>query len=173
VRGPAGVSRPDWEIFGGLAAAMGGDLGFETLEELREESARLLDPKPASVRTDAWTGTGRPQLLGDLTLFTYPLLVDEGRLSQDAVELKAALGHGPFAELHPEDAEKRGVADGQRVLVRTDAGQAELPVRVTADVAAGAVFVPFNQPGLAANVLLRRGFVEPATVEVSASEGDA
>jgi hypothetical protein len=36
---------------------------------------------------------------------------------------------------------------------------------VTADVAPGAVFVPFNQPGLAANALLAGGFVEPAGVE--------
>jgi NADH-quinone oxidoreductase subunit G len=173
VRGPAGVCRPDWEIFGGLAAAMGGDLGFETLEELREESARLLGPGEQGVRADAWTGTGPPQLLGDLTLFTYPLLIDEGRLSQDAVELKAALQDAAVAELHPDDAEKRGVADGDRVLVRTAAGRAELPVRVTRDVAAGAVFVPFNQPGLAASTLLRRGFVEPATVEAIANEGAA
>jgi anaerobic selenocysteine-containing dehydrogenase len=152
---------------------MGGDLGFETLEELREESARLLGPGEQGVRADAWTGTGPPQLLGDLTLFTYPLLIDEGRLSQDAVELKAALQDAAVAELHPDDAEKRGVADGDRVLVRTAAGRAELPVRVTRDVAAGAVFVPFNQPGLAASTLLRRGFVEPATVEAIANEGDA
>jgi NADH-quinone oxidoreductase subunit G len=172
VRNPAGVSRPDWELFAGLAAAMGGDLGFETLDELREEAAALLGPREAVVRTDAWTGTGAPQLLGDLTLFTYPLLVDEGRLSQGADELKAALEDGPRAEMHPEDAEKRGVSDGRAIRVRTEAGEVELPVRVTDDVAVGAVFVPFNQPGLAANGLLSGGFVEPATVEVAAGSGE-
>ncbi|MGZ8593638.1 MAG: NADH-quinone oxidoreductase subunit G [Actinomycetota bacterium] len=172
VRSPAGVSRPDWEIFAGLAAAAGGDLGFESLDELREEAAGLLEPRPVAVRADAWTGTGKPQLLGDLTLFTYPLLVDEGRLSADAAELKAALEDDAFAELHPEDADKRGVADGARVRVTTAAGAAELPARVTTDVAAGTVFVPFNQPGLAANALLRGGFVEPATVEPVADDGE-
>ncbi|HEX6330244.1 MAG TPA: NADH-quinone oxidoreductase subunit G [Actinomycetota bacterium] len=182
VRSAAGVSRPDWEIFAVLAAAMGGDLGFETIEELRAEAGRLLEPRHASVRTDAWTGTGRPQLLGDLTLFTYPLLVDEGRLSDGADDLKAALAEEPFVEVHPEDAEKRGVLDGGRVRVRTDLGQAEVPVRVTPDVAPGSVFVPFNQRDLAANTLLARGFVEPATIEpvpepaeagAAASEGAA
>ncbi|MGH2635451.1 MAG: NADH-quinone oxidoreductase subunit G [Actinomycetota bacterium] len=165
VRGASGVSRPDWEILAGLAAAMGGDLGFETLEGLRGESARLLGPRDVPARSTAWTGTGRPQLLGDLTLFSYPLLVDEGRLSQEAVELKAALEEEAFAELHPEDAEKRGVADGDRVRVKTEGGEAQLPARVTAEVAAGSVFVPFNQPGLAANRLLAGGFALPATVE--------
>jgi NADH-quinone oxidoreductase subunit G len=167
VRGAAGVSRPDWEIFAGLAAAAGGDLGFETLEELRAEAASLLGPREVSPRATAWTGTGPPQLLGDLTLFTYPLLVDDGRLSEGADELGAALGTEPFAELNPEDAEKRGVADGSRVRVRTEAGEAELPVRVSADVAPGAVFVPFNQPGFAANALLSGGFVGPASVEAA------
>ncbi len=152
---------------------MGGDLGFETLDDLREEAAGLLGEREAPVRTDAWTGTGAPQLLGDLTLFTYPLLVDDGRLSRGAAELRAALEEGPFAELHPEDAEKRGVADGGRIRVRTAAGEAELDVRVTADVAAGSVFVPFNQPGFAANALLAGGFVEPVTVEALVPEGAA
>jgi NADH-quinone oxidoreductase subunit G len=173
VRTPAGVSRPDWEIFAGLAAAMGRDLGFETIDELREEAAGLLEPRDAPTRTDAWTGTGAPQLLGDLTLFAYPLLVDDGRLSAGAVELSAALVDGARAELHPDDAEKRGVTHGGRVRVTTAAGRAELPVRVTADVAPGAVFVPFNQPGLAANALLAGGFVEPVTVEVIAELGAA
>ncbi|HSJ49710.1 MAG TPA: NADH-quinone oxidoreductase subunit G [Actinomycetota bacterium] len=174
VRPPAGVSRPDWEIFAALAAAMGGDLGFDTIEELREEATPLLEPRPALVRTDAWTGTGRPQLLGDLTMFSYPLLVDDGRLSQGADELKAALSPEPFAEVHPEDAEKRGIVDGGRIRVRTGLGDAEVPVRVTPAVAAGSVFVPFNQPGLAANRLLARGFVEPATIErVDTPEGSA
>jgi predicted molibdopterin-dependent oxidoreductase YjgC len=119
---------------------------------------------------DAWTGTGAPQLLGELTLFSYPLLVDQGRLSRGADELGAALEDEARAELHPDDAEKRGVTDGGRVRVTTAAGTAELPVRVTAEIAPGAVFVPFNQPGLAANALLAGGFVEPASVEPA---GDA
>ncbi len=170
VRGPEGVSRPDWEIFSQLAEAMGGSIGFATIEELRAEAAALLAPRDLAPRATAWTGTGRPQLLGDLTLFSYPLLVDEGRLVEGATELKAALEARAFAELHPEDADKRGISDGATVRIRTENGEAELPARVTADVAHGCVFVPFNQPGFATNSLLDRGFVEPVTVEISATE---
>ena len=49
-----------------------------------------------------------------LVLFTYPLLVDEGRLSERADELKAALEDEAFVELHPADAAAIGVADGAR-----------------------------------------------------------
>ena len=172
VRAPAGVSRPDWQIFVGLAEAMGGSLGFETIDALREEAAALLAPRDVPVRSTAWTGTGRPQLAGELTAFTYPLLVDEGRMVEGADELKAALEEEVFVEMHPEDAEKHALHNGDRVRVRTETSEAELPLRVTRDVAQGAVFVPFNQPGFAANRLLGAGFIEPATVEpVQAAEG--
>jgi hypothetical protein len=101
----------------------------------------------------------------DLVLFTYPLLVDEGRLSEGADELKAALGDEAFVELHPSDAGSLGLADGARATVRTDAGLAELPVRVTEHVAAGAAFVPFNQPDLAANTLFSGAMVTRARIE--------
>ena len=170
VRLPVGMSRPDWEIFAGLARVVGRDLGFSTLEKLREEAAGLLEPRAVAERSTAWAGTGRPQWPEDLTLFTYPLLVDDGRLSEGAAELKAALEEEPFLEIHPDDAGKRGIAEGDRIRLRTDAGEAELPARVTEHVAAGSVFVPFNQPGLPANTLLSGRFTAAATVEAIVAE---
>jgi len=165
VRPPVGLSRPDWEIFATLALAMGGDLGFETLDGLHQEMAGLLEPREPAERSTAWVDTDRPQWLDDLTRFTYPLLVDEGRLSDRAIELKAALEEEPFLEVHPDDAAKRKVVDGALARVRTDAGGAVLPVRVTEHVAQGAMFIPFNQPGLAANTLFSGRFTAAARVE--------
>jgi predicted molibdopterin-dependent oxidoreductase YjgC len=170
VRVPPGVCRADWEIFAGLAEAVGRPLGFATIDALRAEAARLLESRGVVDRSTAWTGTGRPQRLGELTLLSYPLLVDQGRLSEAADELKAALGDEAFVEVHPEDADKRGLADGARALVRTEAGEASLPVRITEHLAAGAVFVPFNHPGLAANRLLSGSFTTAAQVEAIAAE---
>ena len=39
-------------------------------------------------------------------------------------------------------------------MCSSDLGEATLPVRVSPHVAAGAAFVPFNNPGLRANTLL-------------------
>jgi NADH-quinone oxidoreductase subunit G len=166
IRGPVGISRPDWAIFAELAEAMGTSLGFGTLEELQEEMAELLAPREVPMRSDAWAGTGRPQYIEDLSLFSYPLLVDEGRQVAGAAELKAALEDPPFAEMHPEDAEKKGLSDAARVRLHTSAGEAEVELRVTPHVAPGTVFVPFNQPGLPANTLLSGRFTAP--VEVTA-----
>ena len=168
-RGPAGVALPDWEIFAALARAMGEDLGFSSLEALREEMDRLLAareaPSPAPLEPSA------PAAPDGLALFSYPLLVDEGRLSEGASELKAALEQEAFVEINDEDAAALGLADGDRATVRTDAGEAILPVRVTSGIAKGAVFVPFNQPGLAANALLSGAF--SASVTVERAGGDA
>ena len=174
MRDALGLSRPDWEILAGLAAAMGSDLGFQTLEELHEEMASLLAPRDTPERPNVWAGAGAPQWLDDLTLFTYPLLVDEGRLSDRADELKAALEDPAFAEMHPVDAEKRGLVDGVGVRLTTAAGVASVPLRVTEHVAAGSVFVPFNQPGLAANTLLSGRSTAAVAVEtVEAGSGRA
>jgi NADH-quinone oxidoreductase subunit G len=163
VRGHQGISLPDWEIFASLALAAGGDLGFETVDELHREMGSLLAPRDGFRIVLEWPET--PAWAEGLRLFTYPLLIDEGRLSERADELKAALEDDPFVEVHPDDASPIGVADGAKVLVRTPAGEVELPARVTPDVARGAVFVPFNQPGFAANTLLSGSFTTTATLE--------
>jgi NADH-quinone oxidoreductase subunit G len=173
VRDPLGMCRPDWEIFASLALACGGDLGFETLDELHEEMGRLLAPREPRERSIGGTGADRAQVReGELLLFTYPLLVDQGRLSERADELKAALGDAPFLEVHPDDADRAEIADGADVRISTAAGQTTLPARVTEHVAKGSAFVPFNQAGFAANALLQGRFTIAATLEaVEASAG--
>jgi NADH-quinone oxidoreductase subunit G len=188
VRTPPGLARPEWEIFQELSEAMGADLGFRSLEALREEMARLL-PAPEEAPAPAVLGPlpGAPAAAGGggappgsagplperpagggegaVVLFSYPLLVDDGRLSVGADRLKDALQEPPFVEVHPADAERLGLQDGGTARVRTEAGEAALPVRVTPHVVPGAAFVPYNQPGFAANTLLSGRLVAAATLE--------
>jgi NADH-quinone oxidoreductase subunit G len=173
VRDPLGMSRPDWEIFASLALACGGDLGFETLDELHDEMGTLLAPRATRPLAVADTGAAPTRVEdGELVLFTYPLLVDEGRLSEGADELKAALAAPPFVEIHPDDASKAEVSDGADVLLTTAAGRATLPARVTEHVSEGSVFVPFDQAGFAANTLLQGRFSIAATVESADAPAD-
>ena len=169
VRSAPGLARPDWEIFAMLGLASGGDLGFETLPELHDEMGRVLAPRepsqPAPVPIADTTGPG------GLQLFTYPLLVDRGRLSTGADALQAALGEPAFVELHPADAANAGLADGGSAIVDAGGAQAVLPVRITPNVAKGAVFVPFAQQGLAANTLLEGSFVRTVTVTAAPEHG--
>ena len=98
-------------------------------------------------------------------LFTYALLVDEGRQLDGADRLKEALSEPAFAELHPQDAARLGLSDGRPARLRTSAGEAVVPIRVSEGIAAGSVFVPWNQPGLAVNTLLSGRTTTAVTLE--------
>ncbi|MBH3430696.1 bifunctional nitrate reductase/sulfite reductase flavoprotein subunit alpha [Pseudomonas alkylphenolica] len=54
------------------------------------------------------------------------------------------LDPGPFVELHPEDAERLGIAEQDQVQVRSRRGQALLPARITTRVLPGNCFTPFH-----------------------------
>jgi NADH-quinone oxidoreductase subunit G len=170
VRPPAGLARSEWEIFQELSEIAGADMGFHSLDDLHDEMASVLrgggglEPGSAAVTAPAPTpATG-------LVLFTYPLLVDEGKLSIGADELKKALEDEPFVEVNVADAGRLGITDGQPVRIRTQAGEATLPARVTDGVAAGSVFVPWNQPGFAANTILSGSTTADVSIEPIAAE---
>jgi NADH-quinone oxidoreductase subunit G len=182
VRNPTGLALSEWEIFQGLSEAMGADMGFHSLDDLHEEMARLIGTGgPAEVdlarRGQAPPSptpreASQPAPNGQLILFSYPLLVDEGRLSEGADELKAALEEEPFVEVNAGDAERLGLVDGVTARLRTDAGQAELLLRVTDGIAPGAVFVPYNQPGFAANALLSGSLSTTAALEAAQANAE-
>jgi NADH-quinone oxidoreductase subunit G len=172
VRAPVGMARPDWEIFQGLSEVLGKDLRFATLEALQEELAQFMAPRRVAITVS--TGTA-DLALGDtgdtFALLTYPLLVDEGRLSAGADELKEALQEPAFVEVHPEDAARWGLEEGTTATVVTGRGEARLPVRVSAGVVRGAAFVPFNNPGLTANSLLSGKHHTAARIEPANGTG--
>jgi NADH-quinone oxidoreductase subunit G len=166
VRAPIGLSRPDWQIFQELSEVAGADMGFGSLDAMHHEMGSLLATREVAVSAGASRREAPPEGQG-LTLFSYPLLIDEGRLSVDADELKAALADEPFVEIDPRDAERLGLEDGAPAVVRTEAGESELPVRVTEGVARGAAFVPWNQRGFRANILFGGRPRIEATIEAA------
>jgi NADH-quinone oxidoreductase subunit G len=165
VRAAAGLARPDWQIFQELSEALGGDLGFGSLDALHRELGSLLVPRELEPEPAPSRRAEREDAGDGLLLFSYPLLVDEGVQSADAEELKAALAEEPFLEVHPDDAERLGLAEGVTARLSTEAGTADLPVRVGAGIAQGAAFVPWNQRGFRANTLFRGRARIPAAVE--------
>src|SRR5438874_2856271 len=51
---------------------------------------------------------------------------------------------GPFVEVHPDDAQKLDVGEGDLVQVSSRRGTVQLPARIRDSVPAGMVFVPFH-----------------------------
>jgi anaerobic selenocysteine-containing dehydrogenase len=103
-----------------------------------------------------------------LDLVTYPLLLDAASMLARAADLNRETP-GAFVELHPDDAGRLGLADGDRAEV--DFGEdrtARLPVRVAATVAPGCAFVPANQPDLALRA--RLGPTPALRIKVTAVE---
>ncbi|CAL9508543.1 Periplasmic nitrate reductase [Streptomyces sp. enrichment culture] len=82
----------------------------------------------------------------------YPYVLNTGRLQHQWHTLtktaKVAklnkLDPGPFVEVHPDDAARLGLADGDSVEVASRRGRAVLPAVVTDRVRPGCCFAPFH-----------------------------
>lgn len=67
-----------------------------------------------------------------------------------------------WAALHPEDAERLGLADGDQVEVHTPRGKTTVRVQVSPEVQPGLVFLPFHFSGV--NVLTRKDLDREARI---------
>ncbi len=90
----------------------------------------------------------------------FPLLLTTGRiLSQYNVGAQTRrtgniLWHSEdLLEMHPTDAENRGLADGSWVKLASRTGETTLRVKVTDRVAPGVVYTTFHHPATQANVV--------------------
>ena len=90
----------------------------------------------------------------------YPLLLTTGRiLSQYNVGAQTRrtenlqLHEQDLLEMHPTDAELRGIADGSWVGIKSRAGETVLRACITERVHAGVVYTTFHHPESGANVV--------------------
>jgi formate dehydrogenase major subunit len=90
----------------------------------------------------------------------YPLLLTTGRiLSQYNVGAQTRRTDNVVwheedrLEIHPHDAEERGVRDGDWVKLASRAGETTLRALITERVAPGVVYTTFHHPGTQANVV--------------------
>jgi formate dehydrogenase major subunit len=90
----------------------------------------------------------------------FPLLLTTGRiLSQYNVGAQTrrtanSIWHEEdLLEIHPHDAEERGIRDGSWVRVASRAGETSLRARITDRVAPGVVYTTFHHPTTQANVV--------------------
>ncbi|QBF27992.1 reductase [Pseudomonas tructae] len=82
----------------------------------------------------------------------FPLVLNTGRVQHQwhtltktgKVAALNKLDPGPFVEIHPEDAQRLGIAEKDQVQVRSRRGQALLPARITTRVLPGNCFAPFH-----------------------------
>jgi NADH-quinone oxidoreductase subunit G len=157
----------DGRVLHALADELDVDLGVPApavaLAEL-DGLGRTERPRPADPVVPA---TGEPTVeRGQAVLATWRLLLDNGSM-QDGEPYLAGTARAPVALLSPVTAAEIGVAEGDRVTVRTDRGAITLPLRLAA-MPDRVVWLPANSPGSAVRRTLGAG--AGAVVQLSAGE---
>jgi len=174
---PPGTARADWIIAGELAARLGADLGFESVDDVWNELASLAAShagleRPA-VSTDGVMAAG-PGGSGLPAVVAAPGPVASRVVSLDDAALRlvvqrkmydgatATISSASLAELHedneirlhPLDFEGLSVAEGALVALVSAHGRIELPVVPDPGVVRGTATVLANVPGATVNHLL-------------------
>jgi formate dehydrogenase major subunit len=90
----------------------------------------------------------------------YPLLLTTGRIlsqynvgAQTRRTANAAWHEEDRLEIHPHDAEERGIGEGDWVKLKSRVGETSLRARITDRVAPGVVYTTFHHPDTQANVV--------------------
>ncbi len=163
---PPGQARADWMAAVEVATALGADLGFVTLEELRAELSATV-PAFAGVDWDALARSDDGPLLDVARNWSvssaasvvapaadgYGLRLVIDRKLWDlgtTVQQSASLAHLPEParlQLSPSDFSALGVAAGTDVTIEFAGGKLTAPVGSSPAVAKGTASVPFRLPG--------------------------
>ena len=161
--------KPDWEIFQSVAQALGARWSYRGAEDVFREIGRLvpgyrglswasllpLGPQWASVGAPAVPGSLGASLAaaagagpdgahdGDgLWLLSGGTLFLQGSLSHRG-DLLPKLAGPARAALHPDEARRAGVGEGDAIELSGPGGTVRLPVTIDPGVPAGSVFVPY------------------------------
>ena len=90
----------------------------------------------------------------------YPLILTTGRIlsqynvgAQTRRTKNVSWHHEDLVEIHPHDAEERGVKEGDWVGINSRAGETVLRVKITDRVQLGVIYTTFHHPESGANVI--------------------
>ena len=174
VAGP-GQSQADWAILDDISRRLGKPLAFASAEAIGKEIADVApayagmtwellewDEKegavvpygeavqpliyhPAAADRKALEAMSRQPSTGAFALHLARTLYDDGVLMRNSLSLHA-LAPGAAVHLHPEDAGRLGVTEGELVEVKSVDASIRLSAVLDSSLLTGVVYVPFNQP---------------------------
>jgi NADH-quinone oxidoreductase subunit G len=157
---PDAGTLPDLRVLSGIAEEMDTSLGFRTVEQARAELSALgawdgaRAPAPIAGSNSSGSALRGVEGAGAI-LSTWRALLDDGRM-QEGDPYLAATARTPMARLSVGTMRSLELADGDEVVLRTDAGAVALPVE-SADLPDNVVWVPQNSAGLPLNRFLNAG----------------
>ena len=159
-----GTSRPDWMIAAGLAADLGHDLGFGSVDEVTAAIAatvpgyagatpEAVDAEPSGVLSVVKVGAVQQSIALEHAPSGYDYrLVVTRKLYDRAVGTAlspslAKLAMGAGAHIHPADLDRIGEPEGAEVELISASGAVVLPLVADDSVQRGTIWAPFNQSG--------------------------
>lgn len=187
VLGP-GDARSDAAIFTGLAARLDDPFAFSSWEDVSAEIARLIPgwaddariaPPPITAKAlttpGGRSGAGPAGSPGDgpnggLGLLTGAKLFDRSPVSLRCPGIRSLAGE-TFVALHPEDAARLGIADGDLCEVRSGSGALRLAARMWPGLHRGHAYVPLGFEAAPATALLDERGAAFVTVRALAPAG--
>lgn len=151
-----GTARPDWMIAGELAARLGHDLGFSSVDDVTAAITAGV-PAYAAAATTGFavaefgplpeaTASGQIPSGYDFRLVVTRKLYDRAVGTVMSPSL-ARLAVGAGARIHPLDLPRIGVEDGTEVKLISASGSVVLPLIGDPTVQRGTIWAPFNQAG--------------------------
>ncbi len=147
---------PDLRVLAGIAAELGHELGFRTVDEARAELAEIgpWDGERPAAPTAPADADGADQEAADLPsgslrLATWKQMVDDGVMLDGDDYLKAT-GRASVALVSAATLAGLGAVEGGTVTLTGDRGSVTLPVGV-ADLDDGVVWAPANTGGVNLN----------------------
>jgi len=174
---PTGRSLPDWQILRNLSWAMDREMDVRSIEDLRARMEAAAGEVPgAPGGAPAFVPVPLPpEPAGDpdlpLALVTRDLLLHSGSMSTRSTSLNLVVSE-PRLEIHPDDADRLGVADGTHVRVTSRRGEVFLKASLCADLPPGVVQTSVHFAHGKVNLLLPgsgggSGSAEPVRVEAA------
>lgn len=163
---PVGESRPDWEVFSALSVLMGDSMEYFDVKEIGKEihnllpGTRTLGPAPlprkpdfssisqyvnAEYKRDLASRYRSPSSSSShadgLTLLIGQSLFHSGKFSLKAKGLMQVESEGKLY-LHPKEAARHGLEDGDRVKVSNRVGDVTTTVGLRERIPVGMAFFP-------------------------------
>ena len=165
-----GSARPDWMIAAELAVLCGGDLGFESTEDVTAEIAALCATHAgatgAELEADGVVASGAafepefpaehvapPRDAYGLRLVCGRKLYDGG-VAVNQTPALASLQAETVLRVHPADLERVGVDSGTEVEVHSERGALRLPIVADSGVARGNVVLLFPSSDIDVGALI-------------------
>ncbi|MEP6755469.1 MAG: molybdopterin oxidoreductase family protein [Chthonomonadales bacterium] len=101
----------------------------------------------------------------------YPLYLTTGRVMAQyqsgtqtrRVKALNEISPLPFVEIHPSQAQRMSIEDGDLVKIKTRRGEAEMAARLTTSIRPDTIFAPFHWPGAGRANLLTNPALDPTS----------